>query len=190
MNLEPETCTPTGSTKSVDAIILAAVANLKTNLTIQGVTKLDDFLTPLDFSQYNVPTVLDSSVLYLTGILGPPLVAHIVDGSVLAFSSGLVTQVTDKGFTATLKGSLLNAGPFDALIEFPQGVQVIWQGSHIADIALPPICSSGGVGVPNLETTGVLTISDLKRFTDFATYILLNPGFVWTVSSPSGRGAS
>lgn len=104
-----------------------------------------------------------------------------MDGSALAFASGEITQVTDTGFTVALKGSLLNAGPFDALIEFPGGVTVIWQGSKIATIALPAICSSANSGVPALVTTGVLTITDLSRFTDFATYILHNPGFTWTV---------
>lgn len=74
---------------------------------------------------------------------------------------------------------------FDALIEFPDGVEVFWQGSHIANIALPPICSSGNIGVPNLESVGVLTIVNLARFTDYATYILHNPAFTWTITSPT-----
>lgn len=210
VNLVPETCAPTGSTALVQGIILAAVKNLQTNLTIQSLTKLDDYQTPLDFSQYQVPTVLDSTVLYLTGVLGKTIVQNIVDGSTLAFSSGLITGVTDTGFTVALKGALLNAwafffffsirfflrccywsehlrGPFDALIEFPSGVEVTWQGSKIATIALPAICSPANIAVPNLETVGVLTITDLSRFTDFATYILHNPGFEWTISSDKVR---
>lgn len=46
---------------------------------------------------------------------------------------------------------------FDALIEFPTGVDVIWQGNNIATIDLPPLCAAGGVGIPNLQTTGKLT---------------------------------
>lgn len=60
-------------------------------------------------------------------------------------------------------------------------------GSYIADIALPPICSAGGTSVPDLETTGILTIVDLARFTDYATYILANPSFEWTITTDKLR---
>ncbi|BGP22157.1 pre-rRNA processing protein [Rhodotorula toruloides] len=183
VNTQPETCAPTGTTKLVQGLILAAVKNLKTNLTIQSTVKLDDFQTPLNFNQFNVPTVLDDSVLYLTGILGKTIVSHIVDGTALTFKTGQVTDLTNSGFKVALTGSLLNAGPFDALIEFPQGVQVIYKGNHIADLALPPICSSGGSGVPNLQTTATLTITDKGRFTGFATDLLLNPDFTWTITT-------
>ena len=78
---------------------------------------------------------------------------------------------------------------FDASIEFPSPVEVIWEGSHIADISLPPICAAGGQGVPDLATTGILTIADLASFTDFATYILLNPAFTWTITTDKLRCA-
>lgn len=52
-------------------------------------------------------TIAQSS-LYLTALLGKTIVSHIVDDSTLAFSQGLVTNVTDNGFTAALKGALLN----------------------------------------------------------------------------------
>lgn len=76
---------------------------------------------------------------------------------------------------------------FDALIEFPFGLKVIFLGEYIADIALPPICSSGGSAVPNLQTTGILTIVDQAKFTAFASYILLNPSFTWTVTTEQLR---
>lgn len=130
-----------------------------------------------------VPTKLDDTVLYLTGILGKTLVSQIVDQTTLAFTKGLVTNVTDTGFSVELTGALLNAGPFDALISFPDGVSVTWQGRVIANIALPPMCSTGSIGVPNLQTSSLLTITNLDAFTDYATYILLNPSFEWTIST-------
>lgn len=108
VNPNPETCAPTGTTARVDALILAAVKNLKTNLSIQSITKLDDYQTPLDFVQNNVPTVLGDSVLNLVGLIGKSIVANIVEGSTLQFSGGLVNNVTNNGFTVALKGSLLN----------------------------------------------------------------------------------
>lgn len=69
---------------------------------------------------------------------------------------------------------------------------MIWQGNEIATVALPPLwcaprrsfacgadpflhSSQGDVGIPNLVTTAVLTITDQTQFTAFATFILLNP---------------
>lgn len=190
VNLGTESCVPTGSSARVENTILQAVQNLRSNLSIDSQTSLDDYRTPLAFNQYNVPTVLDRTVLYLTTILGPPIVQNIVTGAGLSFSRGNVYNVTDNGFTASLVGSLTNAGPFDALISFPGPVNVIWQGSHIADLTLPPICSAGGIGVPDLETTAILQIVDLGRFTDFATYILLNPSFTWTIFTNQLRVAA
>lgn len=70
VNTAGESCAPTGTTARAQALILAAVQNLKTNLAIQSVVRLDEYQTPLNFNQYQVPTVLDRSVLYLTGIVG------------------------------------------------------------------------------------------------------------------------
>ncbi|GAA6063179.1 hypothetical protein JCM10212_003114 [Sporobolomyces blumeae] len=187
VNTQPETCAPTGTTKAVQGLILAAVKNLKTDLTIQSTVKLDDYQTDLDFVQRGVKTVLDDSVLYLTGIIGKTIVSHIVDVAELSFSGGQVSGITNSGFTVALTGSLLNAGPFDASIEFPEPLEVYYKGNHIANIALPAICSSGGSGVPNLQTTGVLTITDKGRFTDFATDLLLNPSFTWNVRTDKLR---
>lgn len=118
VNTQPETCAPTGTTREVQNTILAAVKNLRTNLTIESNVKLDDYQTPLNFNQYDVATVLDpNSVLYLTTILGPTIVSSIVQGVQLSFSSGSVYQITDDGFKVDLVGVLANAGPFDALIE-------------------------------------------------------------------------
>lgn len=117
VNPDREKCAPTGTTKEVQNIILAAVKNLKTDLGISATVALDEYVTPLDFNQRGVPTVLDDSVLYLTGLLGRTIVARIVDQAELSFSGGQVTDITDEGFKVALKGSLVNAGPFDALIE-------------------------------------------------------------------------
>ncbi|GAA5914535.1 uncharacterized protein JCM6883_003197 [Sporobolomyces salmoneus] len=187
VNTQPETCAPTGTTRTVQGLILAAVKNLRTDLTIQSDVKLDDYETPLNFVQRNVPTVLDDSVLYLTGIIGKTIVSRIVDQAELSFSAGNVYDLTNQGFTVGLTGSLLNAGPFDASIEFPEPLQVYYEGNYIADISLPAICSSGGSGVPNLQTTGVLTIHDKGKFTDFATDLLLNPSFTWNVRTEKLR---
>lgn len=70
VNPQPESCAPTGTTAAVKALILAAVKNLKTNLTLESVVRLDDYQTPLNFVQSNVPTVLADDVFNLVGAIG------------------------------------------------------------------------------------------------------------------------
>lgn len=45
VNTKGEMCAPTGTTKAVAGLILAAVANLRTDLNITTTTKLDDYQT-------------------------------------------------------------------------------------------------------------------------------------------------
>lgn len=181
VNPNKETCAPTGTTKEVQQIILAAVANLKTDLGIQSQIALDEYVVDLTFAQRGVPTYLDDSVLYLTGLLGRTIVANIVDGAVLAFNGGNVTDITDSGFKVALTGSLTNAGPFDALISFPNGADVYFEGGKIATLDIPPICSAGGSGVPDLKLDAELTITDEPAFVNFAEYLLQNPQFTWNI---------
>ncbi|KAL8277420.1 hypothetical protein RQP46_010142 [Phenoliferia psychrophenolica] len=176
VNTGTETCAPTGAE--------TISSNLETNLSIEATVLLDDYRTALSFQQLDVTTVLDDSVLYLTGIIGKTIVSHIVDGAVLASTGGNVTNLTDTGFTVSLAGSLTDA--------FPDGLDVIWEGHEIATISLPAICSSADTGVPALSTTAILTITDESRFEDFASFILLpgNTEFTWTVATDTLRVAA
>lgn len=111
--------------------------------------------------------------------------------------------MTNNGFSLSLAGALLGTGPLDALISFPKPLTVVYDGQDIAEISLPPICAAANSGVPNLQTNANLTITSqsgcvvyrlnfsaallsdaaLSSFTAFATYLLHNPGFTWTVTS-------
>ncbi len=163
--------------------VLQALRGLAVRLPIESGVNIDEYFTNLNFVQNPVPIRTDRTALYLLGPAGAPLIQVIVDEAALSFTRANATSLTDNGFTTSLKGSLLTDAPANALIEFTEPVQIEWQGRNIAEISLPPICTSPGVGVPDLETTGQLTITNLAAFTDFATFILLNPSFTWTISS-------
>lgn len=167
--------------------VFGAVFNLlkglKVTLDIKSTVKLDDYQTDLNFKQSPVPTDTDETALYLIGPVGAPIVQNIVDGAKLSFSVANATKLTDDGFDVALQGQLLNTGPFDALIEFPGGLTVTWSGKDIATVHLPPVCAKADEGVPNYVTKGTLKITNQKAFTEFATYILHNPKFTWTVHS-------
>lgn len=79
---------------------------------------------------------------------------------------------------------------------------VNYDGYDVATIALPPLCAAANAGIPTLTTDAQLTITDQNgyvpsayerptslplnnchRFASFATYLLHNPEFTWTVHS-------
>ncbi|WFD26547.1 hypothetical protein MNAN1_001530 [Malassezia nana] len=176
-----------GKQFDVFGAILNTVKGLTVELDIQSTVKLDDYQTDLNFVQKPVPTDTDRSVLYLIGPVGAPIVQNLVNQATLSFKVANVSKVTDNGFHLNLQGALLGTGPFDAQIEFPEGVSVRWQGKDIAKVQLPPIRAVATEGVPNLVTSGELTITNQGEFTNFAKYILHNKGFTWTIHSDQLR---
>ncbi|KAJ7874667.1 hypothetical protein B0H14DRAFT_3551962 [Mycena olivaceomarginata] len=185
-----DTSAPTcvsGNQFDVAGAILATLKNLKVDLGINTNVKLDDFATPLSFLQSSIPVVTDQTALFLIGAVAAPIAQHLVDGSVLAFNQANITNITNNGFDLALRGSLTNIGPLDALIDFPEPLNVAWQGQNIAQIALPSVCASANTGVPDYVTSARLTITDSAKFTDFATFLLHNPEFTWTVSTSKLR---
>ncbi|KAF8972948.1 hypothetical protein BDZ97DRAFT_1691577 [Flammula alnicola] len=167
--------------------ILKSLAGLKVDLSIDSSVKLDDFAVDLAFVQKTVPATTDQTALFLIGAVAGPVAQHLVDGSILAFSEADITNISNDGFDLSLKGSLTNVGPLDALITFIEPVTVNWQGKDIAQIALAPICAAANTGVPNYQTNARLTITDSVAFTEFATFLLHNPSFDWTISTSKLR---
>lgn len=167
--------------------ILKSLANLKVDLSVDTGTKLDDFATDLTFTQKSVPAVTDETTLFLIGAVAGPVAQHLVDGSVLAFKEADISNISNDGFDLSLKGSLTDVGPLDALIEFTEPLTVTWEGKQIAQISLPSICAAANDGVPDYEAKGRLTITNQGDFTAFAEFLLHNEQFEWTISTKKLR---
>ncbi|KAG2368054.1 hypothetical protein BDR07DRAFT_1391769 [Suillus spraguei] len=176
---------PPVSSFDINDAILNALNGLQVTLAVDSSVKLDDYATNLAFNQYGVSAITDKTSLYLIGAVGGPITQDLVNGATLAFNQANITDITNEGFQLSLQGSLTNVGPLDALIEFVDPVTVTWQGHDIATIALPPVCAAANIGVPNYNTQGQLVITDQIQFTSFATYLLHNPSFDWTISTSS-----
>jgi len=54
--------------------------------------------------------------------VAPPVVQKLVDGAALVFSESDISNITEQGFSLSLKGAMTGTGPLDALIEFPEPV--------------------------------------------------------------------
>ena len=176
-----------GKQFDVNDAILNALKNLEVSLDIDSSVKINDYPTDLAFKQNNVKAITDKTALYLIGVVAPPIVQELVNSAQLSFSVANISNISDGGFDLSLKGALTGTGPFDAQITFVEPVTITWQGSNIAQIALPPVCASANEGVSNYETNGRLTITDNDKFTNFATFLLHNEEFTWTISTDKVR---
>ncbi|KAH7926942.1 hypothetical protein BV22DRAFT_1007914 [Leucogyrophana mollusca] len=185
-----DTSAPTcvsGQQFDFDDAILNAMKGLQVNLAVDSSVKLDDYATDLSFTQNGVTAITDNTALYLIGAVAAPVAQDLVNGAQLTFTEANITNISDEGFDLSLQGSLTNVGPLDALIEFVEPVVVAWQGNNIATISLPPVCAAANSGVPNYQAQGKLAITDSNQFTSFATYLLHNPSFEWTISTSKLR---
>ncbi|KAI0773181.1 hypothetical protein BD413DRAFT_603560 [Trametes elegans] len=186
VDTKQSTCN-SGKQFDVDSAILDALKNLQVTLDIDSAVKIDDYATDLAFKQSNVTAITDETALYLIGVVAPPIVQHLVDQANLTFNAANITNISDEGFDLALKGVLTGTGPLDAEIAFVEPVTVTWNGNNIASISLPPVCAGANGGVPDYQTSARLTITDSDRFTEFATFLLHNPSFEWTISTDKLR---
>ncbi|KAH7915074.1 hypothetical protein BJ138DRAFT_1122997 [Hygrophoropsis aurantiaca] len=185
-----DTSAPTcvsGQQFDFDDAILNALKGLQVELAVESSVKLDDYATDLSFTQNGVAAITDDTALYLIGAVAGPVAQDLVNGAQLAFTEANITNISNDGFDLSLQGSLTNVGPLDALIEFVEPVIVTWQGQDIATISLPPVCAAANTGVPDYQAQGTLVITNQEQFTSYATYLLHNPSFEWTISTTKLR---
>ncbi|KAI0298570.1 hypothetical protein BC826DRAFT_1096594 [Russula brevipes] len=180
VSTEAPTCV-SGKQFDVTEAILNSLKNLKVTLDVASLVKIDDYPVELAFKQSNVTVVTDKTALYLIGAVAPPIVQILVTGANLTFSAANITNLSDDGFDMTLQGALTNIGPLDALIEFEEPVTVTWEGRDIATITLPSVCAAADIGVPDYHINAHLTITDQGEFAAFATSLLHDPNFTWTI---------
>ncbi|KAK0241921.1 hypothetical protein EDD85DRAFT_820884 [Armillaria nabsnona] len=176
-----------GNQFDVAGAIIKALQNLQVDLAIDSSLKLDDFAVDLSFKQNGVPAITDETALYLIGAVAGPIAQNLVDASILQFTEADISNISNDGLNLSLRGSLTGTGPLDALITFTEPVTVNWDGQDIALIDLEPICAAANDGVPDYETQARLTITDQSQFTQFATYLLHNEEFSWTISTDKLR---
>ncbi|KAL5507074.1 hypothetical protein ACEPAH_6530 [Sanghuangporus vaninii] len=176
-----------GNQFDVNSAIINTLQGLPITLAVDSSNRLDDYATDLSFNQSNVPTQIDDTALYLIGAVAPPIVQSLVDQASLSFNQANITNLSNEGFDLGLRGSLTGTGPLDAEITFVDPVVVTWNGQSIATITLPPVCAAANDGVPDYAPNGHLSITDQDGFTSFATFLLHNEEFTWTISTDSLR---
>ncbi|UZJ55969.1 hypothetical protein CBS101457_005289 [Exobasidium rhododendri] len=160
--------------------VLQAFASATADLVITSDAIIGSYGTTLTFSQNNVPLGTDDTLLMLLPPVALPIVQKIVDGSILNIDRVTITDPRATSFTASLQGSLTNAGPFDGIVNFPNGLDIYYQGQLLTQTAFPNITLVGDLGSSiNVELEG--QIPDVDFFTTFLEDALTNPSFVWNI---------
>lgn len=65
----------------------AAFKELRSDVELQAVVGIGQYVTTLNYTQLSVPIVTDSSLNYIIPVLAKPIVQKIVDGVVIGFVS-------------------------------------------------------------------------------------------------------
>ena len=158
----------------------AAFKKLAVNVDLVSTVTIGQYTTQLTYSQQQVPTITDSTLNLLLPVLAGPIVQKIVDGSVLGITGVTISDPTNNAFRTGLQGSITNAGPFDAVIQFPNGLTVAWDGQPLGQIAMPDVSLVGDIGA-TLNLNAQFAVASVDRLTQFTKYLLNTPSFTWQI---------
>ncbi|KAI8149170.1 hypothetical protein BJV82DRAFT_209695 [Fennellomyces sp. T-0311] len=160
--------------------VMQAMQTLAVDLQLSAGLRIGDYVDDLEFSQKGVIVQTDSTVTRLIPVVGQPIVQQIVDGAELGFETIILSSPYDASFKVQMKGSITNAGPMTAQINFPELLNVYWEGRELGKVAMPTITTQANVGA-QFDVLGDFTISDAGAMGDFAGYMINNEKFVWNI---------
>ncbi|CAG8526725.1 6683_t:CDS:10 [Ambispora gerdemannii] len=172
---------------------------LNVDIALSSEAAIDQFKTPLIFSQKDVPVdlnivgdildlnivsdILDNNIFRdILDVIGSLLIQPIVDGSDLVTTRVAITKIRASSFVAQIKGTITKTGPIDATISFPNGLQVTAQGVALGRIFLPPVsavANKGGV----IDSDAAFQIDDIAKFAEFTGFLLQTKEFTWDLSA-------
>ncbi|TFY75371.1 hypothetical protein EWM64_g8642 [Hericium alpestre] len=159
----------------------AAFKKLVSDVQLTAAFTIGNYSTSMEYTQNNVTTRTDQSLNMLLPILAKPIVQKIVTGSALGVSQVTITNLQQTSFGTKLSGSITQAGPFDALISFGNGLTISWSGQPLGSLKMPPINITGDVGA-QFEVEADFSVADVGHLTDFTKTMLTQESFDWVIS--------
>ncbi|WFD32817.1 hypothetical protein MSPP1_003868 [Malassezia sp. CBS 17886] len=154
---------------------------LRADLSVMSQATIGTYSVPLQFSQHDVPLATDNTLDLLLPVLSTPIVQKIIDGAALAIDEVTIVDPQRTSFRTRLRGSITNAGPFDATITFPEGLQLAWDGRVLGQIAMPPTQLKADEGA-QLDLLADFAVADVGALTAFTKFLVTQPSFVWSIS--------
>jgi hypothetical protein len=99
-------------------------------------------------------------------VILPKVAQMILNGSTMQFEKIQITNPTNTSLDMSMSGTLGKTGPFSATIEFPEPIQVYYNGTVLGSMNLPSTKASGGSGT--LDANAPFTISNPDAFGSFS----------------------
>jgi hypothetical protein len=154
---------------------------LQSDVNLTSAVSIGEYKTTLQYVQQAVPISTDSSLNLILPILAKPIVQKIVDASILGVDTVLISNPTQESFTNALVGSITNAGPFDAVISFPSGLNVAWNGTVLGSMKMPNVNVVGEVGA-SINVSAAFAVANVDVLTSFTEYMLTQESFEWDIT--------
>lgn len=157
-----------------------AFAVLKADINLQSTVVIGDYRTALNYAQKEVPIETDETLHMLLGVLAQPIVQKIVDASVMGIDTIMITNPQESSFGTSLKGSITQAGPFDAKIAFPQGLSIYWNGQQLGNMAMPDVQLVADVGA-TLDLSASFAVTNGDQLAAFTKVLIQEDSFEWEI---------
>ncbi|KAI8979283.1 hypothetical protein BDF20DRAFT_1000640 [Mycotypha africana] len=167
---------------NISQYVQDAMKALSVDLSLSSTITIGQYVNDLAFSQSNVVVTTDDTVTQLIPIVGQPIVQQIVDGSVLSFSTIVLSDVTEGSFKVQMSGSIANAGPMDATISFPSPLTIAWEGKTLGTVSMATINSKADVGA-TFTVEGSFTVANGDDMAAFSAYLINNESFEWEITT-------
>ena len=90
-------------------------------------------------------------------------------------------RVLVRRFLCNLSASGAHAYPVDAVISFPNGLDVSWNGASLGSIKMPDINITSNVS-PNCQISADFSVADVNHLMDFTKVLLTTEIFDWEIS--------
>ncbi|KAF8984175.1 hypothetical protein BGZ46_008689 [Entomortierella lignicola] len=168
---------------NVGDFVIKAMVGLSVDITMTTTVKLGDYQVTIPYTQTNVPTSTDQSILKLVPLVGTPIAQILVEQSVLAFDAIKILSPSEASFQTDIVGAITNTGPLDAQIQFPEAVTISFSGKVLGSLVMPSVNASAGKGADLNLTAVAFTVTDTAAFSDFNVFAVNNEKFEWIVSA-------
>ncbi|KAI7900771.1 uncharacterized protein BX663DRAFT_438815 [Cokeromyces recurvatus] len=166
---------------NISSYVIDAMKALKVDISLFSNIQIGEYLDELVLSQSGVAISTDNSITQLIPLVGQPIVQQIVDGSVLAFKTIVLSSPTNDNFIVRMRGSITNTGPMDAIISFPTSLKVFWQGEILGTVTMPDIHTKADFGA-SFDVKGKFSIANTDDMSRFAAYLINNDDFIWDIT--------
>ncbi|KIJ51406.1 hypothetical protein M422DRAFT_244581 [Sphaerobolus stellatus SS14] len=147
-----------------------AFTQLQSDIKLTSAVSIGDYATSLQFTQSSVPVKTDESLNMLLTILAQPIVQKIITGSELSINTVIISNPQQTSFVTALKGSITNAGPFDAEIDFGPGLTIVFSDNLWGDVGA------------TCNVTATFNVADVDHLTVFTKTLLTKESFTWDIS--------